>query len=108
MRGSSVIAELIDDAEEPELATNERQAIDSGGHTDLEQPAQQIKLRAEQACLQAQPHASAHENDQNGDDYPELGNALLVCATETKTDADIAAFASALADVLASQEKQSA
>ena len=41
-------------------------------------------------------------------DYPELGNALLVCATETKTDADIAAFASALADVLASQEKQSA
>jgi glycine dehydrogenase subunit 1 len=41
-------------------------------------------------------------------DYPELGNALLVCATETKTDVDIAAFASALADVLASQEKQSA
>jgi glycine dehydrogenase subunit 1 len=41
-------------------------------------------------------------------DYPELGNALLVCATETKTDADIAAFASALADVLTSQEKQSA
>ena len=41
-------------------------------------------------------------------DYPELGNALLVCATETKTGADIAAFASALADVLASQEKQSA
>ena len=41
-------------------------------------------------------------------DYSELGNALLVCATETKTDADIAAFASALADVLASQENQSA
>ena len=41
-------------------------------------------------------------------DYPELGNALLVCATETKTDADIAAFASALADVLAAKEKQSA
>jgi glycine dehydrogenase subunit 1 len=41
-------------------------------------------------------------------DYPELGNALLVCATETKTGADIAAFASALADVLASQERQSA
>ena len=41
-------------------------------------------------------------------DYPELGNALLVCATETKTAADIAAFASALADVLASQEKHSA
>lgn len=32
--------------------------------------------------------------------YPELGNALLVCATETKTDADIQAFASALAGAL--------
>jgi len=25
-------------------------------------------------------------------DYPELGNALLVCAAETKSDDDIAAF----------------
>lgn len=33
-------------------------------------------------------------------DYPELGNALLVCATETKTTEDIAAFAAALGDVL--------
>jgi len=33
-------------------------------------------------------------------DYPELGNALLVCATETKTTEDIAAFAAALKDVL--------
>ncbi len=33
-------------------------------------------------------------------DYPELGHALLVCATETKTAADIAAYASALAAVL--------
>jgi glycine dehydrogenase subunit 1 len=41
-------------------------------------------------------------------DYSELGNALLVCATETKTDADIAVFASALADVLESQDIQSA
>ena len=31
-------------------------------------------------------------------DYPELGNALLVCATETKTSADLAAFAAALGD----------
>jgi len=30
----------------------------------------------------------------------ELGNALLVCATETKTDADIDAYAAALADIL--------
>ena len=31
--------------------------------------------------------------------YPELGQALLVCATETKTDADIRAYAEALAAV---------
>jgi glycine dehydrogenase subunit 1 len=29
-------------------------------------------------------------------DYPELGSALLVCATETKTSADVAAYAGAL------------
>ncbi len=33
-------------------------------------------------------------------DYPELGDALLVCATETKTAADIQAFASALGEAL--------
>lgn len=33
-------------------------------------------------------------------DYPELGSALLVCATETKTSADIATYAGALADIL--------
>ena len=33
-------------------------------------------------------------------DYPELGNALLVCATETRTAADIQAYADALADTL--------
>jgi glycine dehydrogenase subunit 1 len=33
-------------------------------------------------------------------DYPELGNALLVCATETKTSGDIAAYAAALGDTL--------
>ena len=32
--------------------------------------------------------------------YPELGNALLVCATETKLEADIEAYANALADVM--------
>jgi glycine dehydrogenase subunit 1 len=32
--------------------------------------------------------------------YPELGNALLICATETKTDHDLATYASALADCL--------
>jgi len=33
-------------------------------------------------------------------DYPELENALLVCATETKTDADLARYADALTEIL--------
>ena len=33
-------------------------------------------------------------------DYPELGNALLVCATETRTAADIKAYADALTETL--------
>jgi glycine dehydrogenase subunit 1 len=32
--------------------------------------------------------------------YPELGNALLVCATETKTDEDIESYTTALAETL--------
>ena len=32
--------------------------------------------------------------------YPELGGALLVCATETKTSADIESYAAALGDVM--------
>jgi glycine dehydrogenase subunit 1 len=32
--------------------------------------------------------------------YPELGHAILVCATETKLGADVDAYATALADVL--------
>ena len=32
--------------------------------------------------------------------YPELGNALLLCATETKTDDDLAAYRDALAAVM--------
>ena len=34
-------------------------------------------------------------------DYPELGDALLVCATEKRSDEDIQAFAGALAELLA-------
>jgi glycine dehydrogenase subunit 1 len=34
------------------------------------------------------------------DDYPQYENALLVCTTETKNDADIAAYAAALDEVL--------
>jgi glycine dehydrogenase subunit 1 len=33
-------------------------------------------------------------------DFPELGSALLVCATEQRTPEDIAAYAAALRDVL--------
>jgi glycine dehydrogenase subunit 1 len=33
-------------------------------------------------------------------DYPELGHALLVCATETRTAADIEAYAQALSRLL--------
>lgn len=36
--------------------------------------------------------------------YPELGDALLVCATETKTDRDIELYAGALASALAEAE----
>jgi len=35
-----------------------------------------------------------------GRDFPELGNALLVCATETRSSDDIQRYASALAGVL--------
>ena len=35
-----------------------------------------------------------------GQEYPELGDALLVCATETKTTADIERYASTLSDSL--------
>lgn len=35
-----------------------------------------------------------------GEEYPELGDALLVCATETKTDADLDRFAAALTAAL--------
>jgi glycine dehydrogenase subunit 1 len=33
-------------------------------------------------------------------DYPELGSAILVCATETKTDGDIERYANALGSAL--------
>ncbi len=36
-------------------------------------------------------------------DYPELGNAMLVCATEMRTQDDISAYASALTEVMAAQ-----
>lgn len=37
--------------------------------------------------------------------HPELGNALLICATETKTDADIDAYVSAMQEIFQSQSR---
>ena len=36
-------------------------------------------------------------------DYPELGNAMLVCATEMRTEEDINAYVSALSEIMAAQ-----
>ena len=41
-------------------------------------------------------------------DYPDLGNVVLVCATETMTDEDIDAYVDELREVLASNAVQSA
>jgi glycine dehydrogenase subunit 1 len=35
--------------------------------------------------------------------YPDLGNTMLICATETKTEADLQLYASALADIMKQQ-----
>jgi glycine dehydrogenase subunit 1 len=40
--------------------------------------------------------------------YPDIGNALLVCATETKTEADIDAYVTAMADVMGAGARKSA
>jgi glycine dehydrogenase subunit 1 len=39
---------------------------------------------------------------------PELGNALLVCATETKTDADIDLYVAALEEIFTAGNRRSA
>ena len=38
-----------------------------------------------------------------GTDYPELGPAILVCATEMRADEDIATYATKLARVIATR-----
>ena len=40
--------------------------------------------------------------------YPNLGNALLVCATETKTDADVDTYIAALGDIMTEAGRRSA
>ncbi|MCH7821486.1 MAG: aminomethyl-transferring glycine dehydrogenase subunit GcvPA [Proteobacteria bacterium] len=42
------------------------------------------------------------------DSYPELGNALLICATETKTEADIDAYVTALGELFTNGSRRSA
>lgn len=39
---------------------------------------------------------------------PELGNALLVCATETKTEADIDTYVATLGDIMSKESRRSA
>ena len=46
--------------------------------------------------------------DDLSNDFPELGNAMLVCATETKTDDDLQEYASALAEVMQETHAKSA
>lgn len=41
-------------------------------------------------------------------DYPDLGNVLLVCATETKTDADLETYAAALENAMHGSQAKSA
>ena len=40
--------------------------------------------------------------------YPELGDSLLVCATETKTDADVDAYVAALGEIMDEAKRRSA
>jgi glycine dehydrogenase subunit 1 len=40
--------------------------------------------------------------------YPDIGSAMLVCATETKTDADIDAYVAAMADIMRAAARKSA
>ena len=47
-------------------------------------------------CSRSLRRAASSAASTSRTDYPELGNALLVCATETRTDADIEAYADAL------------
>ena len=41
-------------------------------------------------------------------DYPELGNALLVCVTETKNDSDLSRYAQSLHNSLSQMQRAAA
>ncbi len=60
-----------------------------------------LKLPASsKAVLRALANHQLLGGNDLSDDYPELGNALLVCATEKRTDAEIERYASKLARIL--------
>ena len=40
------------------------------------------------------------------DNYPELGNVMLVCATETKTEADLQTYADLVAEITKSSSSE--
>jgi glycine dehydrogenase subunit 1 len=75
-----------------------------GVKTAFEAPYfQECVLRFEQpvaGILQALAQRNILGGFDLAEHYPQLGNALLICATETKTDADIELYAQALAEVL--------
>jgi glycine dehydrogenase subunit 1 len=58
----------------------------------LDRPVAPLLAALAQRGMQGGYDLSAH--------YPELGHALLVCATETRSAADIAAYAGALGELL--------
>lgn len=63
-----------------------------------------IKLQAPvDAVLQRMAQQGVLGGYALGRHYPELGEALLVCATETKTDEDLQRYAAALADAIKAQ-----
>ena len=39
-------------------------------------------------------------------DYPELGDAILVCATEMRNQEDIAAYVDAMSEVMAREQQK--
>lgn len=58
----------------------------------FEKPVKAILQSLAKQGIQAGLHLAEH--------YPELGEALLVCATETKTEADLQKFANALSQIM--------
>lgn len=60
----------------------------------------QLEVPTSKVLLDLQAHSILGGYDLSAD-YPELGNAILICATETKTATDIAFYVQKLAHVLA-------